>query len=89
MNIQHIQVTCRPQTQNALAVGNRVCLSVNVGTGGYYEDWLNSLHVCDSDNVSSGTGNSAEDAGVAIGKYYLTAFNHLEAPGGIPKKRLV
>lgn len=51
--------------------------------------WINSLNVCDSDNADSGTGNSAEDAGVAIGGFYLTAFNHESTPGGVIKKRLV
>jgi len=51
--------------------------------------WLDSLTVCDSDNNDSGTGNSAEDAGIAIGGWYLTAYNHESAPGGLPKKRLI
>lgn len=66
-----------------------MCLSVNVGTGGYYKEWLDSLPICDSDNESSQTVNSAEGAGIAIGGWYVTAFNHIECPGGIPKKRLV
>ena len=53
------------------------------------EAWLNALSVCDSDNISSGTGDSAEDAGVAIGEYYMTATNHIEAPGGVAKKRVI
>lgn len=51
--------------------------------------YLASLEICDSDNMTSGTGNSAEDAGVAIGEFYMTAENHLDAPGGLLKKRLV
>lgn len=51
--------------------------------------WLDALPVCDSDNTDSGTGDSAEDAGVAIGGWYLTAFNHESGVGGIPKKRLI
>lgn len=56
------------------------------GVGG--EAYLDSLEVCDSDNTSSGTGNSAEEAGVEIGKYYITAFNHVEVSGGLLKMRL-
>lgn len=81
-----IRVKC-PTPQ--VVVGPRVCVQVNSAPGGYYEDWLNSLQVADSDNAQSLTGNSAEEKGVAIGKYYLTAFNHVEVAGGIPKKRLV
>lgn len=88
MTIDAIKLVVKcPQPQ--VRVGGRVCVQVNTAPGGYYEDWLNSLKVCDSDNTSSGTGNSAEDNGVAIGKYYLTAFNHVEVTGGIPKKRLI
>lgn len=50
--------------------------------------WLDALPVCDSDSVGSGTGNSAEDAGVAVGGYYMTAVNHESTPGGVLKKRL-
>lgn len=71
-----------------VVVGPRVCVQINSSPGGYYEDWLNSLQVADSDNVQSQTGNSAEEKGVAVGKYYLTAWNHVETVGGIPKKRL-
>lgn len=81
-----IRVNC-PTPQ--VIVGPRVCMQINSAPGGYYEDWLNSLEVCDSDNALSMTGNSAEDNGVEIGKYYITAFNHLEVAGGILKKRLV
>ena len=52
-------------------------------------DWMDTLDVCDSDNIDSQTGNSAEDAGVPIGGYYMTAANHISSPGGIVKKRLI
>ena len=52
-------------------------------------DWIDALSVCDSDNTDSATGNSAQDAGVAIGGYYLTSVDHISAPGGIVKKRLI
>ena len=51
--------------------------------------WLDTLNVCDSDNADSGTGNSAEDAGIAVGGWYVTAINHESTPGGVLKKRLV
>jgi hypothetical protein len=89
MTVQQIEVICEATTQQTLSVGGQVSIFVNMGTGGYYEQWLDSLPVCDSDNVSSGTGSSAQDAGVPIGGYYLTSFNHVEAPGGIPKRRLI
>ena len=43
--------------------------------------WLNSLPVCDSDE-------SAAIEGVALNGWYLTAYNHTEATGGVLKKRL-
>ena len=44
--------------------------------------WLDSLDPYDSDE-------SAADAGVPIGDWYMRAFNHVEGGGGSPKKRLV
>jgi len=89
MTVQQIEVTCEATTQPTLSVGGQISIYVNMGTGGYYADYLNGLPVCDSDNVSSQTGSSAEDAGVPIGGYYMTSFNHVEGMGGILKKRLV
>lgn len=82
MTVQQIEVTCEAATAATLSVGGQVSIYVNMGTGGYYEDWLNSLPTYDSDE-------SARDGGIAIGKYYMKAFNHVEGGGGSPKKRLV
>lgn len=51
--------------------------------------WADSLDVCHSDNTDMGDGQSANDAGVAIGEYYMTAYNHESAAGGLVKKRLI
>lgn len=82
---------CAKNTSSAcVQPTGRVEMNVTVfGSGSGIVGWLNSLQVCDSDNMESQTGNSAEDAGIPIGGYYMTAFNHVEVAGGIPKKRLV
>lgn len=81
-----IRVNC-PIPQ--VIVGPRVCVQINSAPGGYYEDWLNQREICDSDNTDSQTGNSAEEAGVPVGGWYVGAFNHVEGKGGLLIKRLV
>lgn len=44
--------------------------------------WLNALPEYESDQI-------AGDNGIALGDWYMMAPNHLEGPGGVPRKRLV
>ena len=99
MNQYTVKVTGLPNTTVCKAskctatVTPAGLVQINVTTFGasfgFIEGWLNSLEVCDSDNAESQTGNSAEEAGVEIGGWYLKAENHVEGGGGSPKKRFV
>jgi len=63
-----------------VAVSSRV---VNVtfprSLHGDVQYWLDALALYDSDE-------SAKAAGLTIGSWYLTAYNHISAPGGHSKK---
>lgn len=48
----------------------------------FIEAYFDGLDEYDSDE-------SAADGGVAVGKYYKTASNHVEGMGGVIKERLI